>query len=295
MAGLFSNLQQEIEFCRQTYPGFDAIAGDVESLLSSVEGFATGLSPRVGSHGKEMNQEHIDAFLGDGKSLSPEIKVRKDEFEELSFIICDGLTGICSEAQEAIWEFRQKLLKVVFPSCADVITADDAYISRLLEVSPKNEEMGRDLSTIIVSWVLYVFYRGQMNEDLQNLNSRMWDGGSCPVCGQSPHYALLDSEDGSGVLDCWLCGTRWCFMRLKCPYCHNQDHEKLGYFTIESMEICRVYFCRECNQYIKVFDLKASGREDADLLLHNLATLSVDLVAENEGFTAGSGLQLVQK
>ncbi len=289
---LFSNLRREIEFCRQTYPGFDDVGDAMESLFAAAEEFARGTVTEVDSEYSVPGQQELDALHRQGKPLCPDLRVDRENFEKAVSVVCNGVIGMYPAAEGAIRRFQEDFLATAFSESTVLFVFDEVSVTRLLSISSDDDEtMGRDLSTLIVSLTLFVLYRGQMDEDLRELNSRLWDEGICPVCGQSPHYGLLHSEDGSRLLECWMCGTRWSFLRLKCPHCENDDHKHLGYFTVESMEFVRVYFCEDCNQYFKVFDLQEQEKEDADLLIHNLATLSVDLVAASEGFRAGSGLQ----
>jgi transcription elongation factor Elf1 len=78
--------------------------------------------------------------------------------------------------------------------------------------------------------------------------------GRCPVCGAEPFIAEFDEEDGRKRLSCGLCGTRWRFPRLKCPFCGNEDQAKLGYLEVEGLEGYRAYVCDVCRGYVKAVD-----------------------------------------
>jgi len=116
-----------------------------------------------------------------------------------------------------------------------------------------------------------------------DMDKQQWSKGYCPLCGSQPDMAFFE-KTGKRHLHCELCGEEWPFPRIKCPFCNTEDQEKLGYFEAEEEEGFRVYFCRVCNRYIKTIDKKAF-EEVAPLELENLATLHLDLLARENGFT----------
>lgn len=116
-----------------------------------------------------------------------------------------------------------------------------------------------------------------------NIDTDGWDYGYCPLCGSQPNMAYF-AKTGRRYLHCELCGEEWTFSRIRCPFCDNQDQETLGYFEAEEEEGFRVYFCRECMRYLKTIDKKAF-EEVAPLELENLATIHLDLLANENKFT----------
>jgi len=120
------------------------------------------------------------------------------------------------------------------------------------------------------------------NASIGELDRHQWEKGYCPFCGSPPDMAFFE-KTGKRNLHCELCGEEWLYPRIKCPFCDTEDQEKLGYFEAEEEEGFRVYFCRECNRYIKTVDKKAF-EEVAPLDLENLATLHLDLLARENGF-----------
>jgi len=109
-----------------------------------------------------------------------------------------------------------------------------------------------------------------------------WDAGYCPLCGSQPDMAFFN-KTGERYLHCGLCGEEWRFTRIKCPFCNSEDQDSLGYFEAEEEEGFRVYFCRSCSRYIKTVD-KRIFEVVAPLELENLATLHLDLLAQEQGF-----------
>ena len=109
-----------------------------------------------------------------------------------------------------------------------------------------------------------------------------WDYGYCPLCGSQPDMAYF-TKTGKRYLHCELCGEEWAFSRIRCPFCDNQDQETLGYFEVEEEEGFRIYFCRECMRFLKTIDKKAF-EEVAPLELENLATIHLNILANEHGF-----------
>lgn len=110
-----------------------------------------------------------------------------------------------------------------------------------------------------------------------------WSEGYCPVCGKDPKIGALKEEEGRKFLFCNQCGTEWQFRRIKCPFCGNEEQKNLSYFTVNSDERYRVDVCDACKRYVKIVDLRNSSR-DADLDVEDIATLHLDMLANEEGY-----------
>ncbi|MBN2254760.1 MAG: formate dehydrogenase accessory protein FdhE [Deltaproteobacteria bacterium] len=115
------------------------------------------------------------------------------------------------------------------------------------------------------------------------IKSSQWAEGYCPVCGKEPKIGELREEEGFRYLFCNQCGCEWDYMRVKCPFCGNDDQQTLAYFTIEDEEKYRVDVCNKCNRYIKTVDFRKIG-EEANLDVEDIATLHLDMLANEEGY-----------
>jgi FdhE protein len=94
-----------------------------------------------------------------------------------------------------------------------------------------------------------------------------------------------EGVEGARFLVCSSCGYEWRFMRLKCPFCENKEHERLRYFYIEKEgRAYRVDVCEKCKRYIKTLDTKELG-EEVIPLIEDIGTLHLDILAQNEGYT----------
>ena len=112
-----------------------------------------------------------------------------------------------------------------------------------------------------------------------------WQEGFCPVCGSRDGMTELAGEDGKRYLSCSACTFRWPFKRLRCPFCGNEEVEKLSYF-VTGDGATRVDTCKACSRYIKTRDSR-KGSAELPLDLEDLLTIHLDLLAVRQGFERG--------
>lgn len=149
------------------------------------------------------------------------------------------------------------------------------------------EESWSDNKTVRL--LIYEALRPVMESYSQTLKDKIkdedWGKGVCPVCGEKPRMAELRGEEGKRIFLCSLCSHEWSFMRVKCPFCENDNQEELGYLSVEGEPNYRINICKKCKGYIKTIDTKDFG-EDADvsLVLEDITTLHLDILAKKEGF-----------
>jgi FdhE protein len=127
----------------------------------------------------------------------------------------------------------------------------------------------RTLAPVLAS---YAEWRGLEQNDEQ------WMRGWCPVCGAPPAMAQI-TPDGTEPrsLVCGCCHTLWQYLRIGCPYCENQDQNKLFILNIAEEPLFRLDHCGECNGYLKTFN----GVQDLDLHLSDWSTVHLDLLARS--------------
>lgn len=112
-----------------------------------------------------------------------------------------------------------------------------------------------------------------------------WNRHSCPVCGSPAAMAELVGEEGERHLSCSSCFSRWAYNQPACPFCGNDEPEKLTYFTTGDGPH-RVDICLACSQYIKT-RLSPTGSAGVPPELDDLATVLLDLLAAQEGYRRG--------
>jgi FdhE protein len=127
-------------------------------------------------------------------------------------------------------------------------------------------------------------------ESLEGLRAAgAWDRGYCPTCGGWPVLGEFRGLEQVRYLRCGLCASGWEFPRLRCAYCGGADHRHLGYFHAEGEEgRYRAGTCDACRGYVKMVSTLAPLTGPA-LLVADLATVHLDLVAVERGFVAPGG------
>jgi len=289
--GKQQELNEEIKTCCRLYPEFASAEPLVKSLYQAKESFAKKpLQPEP----INLSAEEIQGRFAAGAPLVDKPAVDKKAFLELFRALSPQFVKKEPSLKESLKELETFFKDYFALQEGETWPVGDwpDLIAGAVEKTP----VQRDLATLIVTFILSSLFDLQYNlEQTDDIDAAAWTQGGCPVCGVKPHYGLLKDKEGVRMLSCWLCGFRWVFSRLQCPYCLNKDMEDLGLFTVGDNQNCRVHFCKNCRSYLKVFDLRDAVAEDAYLPVHNLATLSYDLHAAKEGFKPGSGLQWVNE
>jgi FdhE protein len=115
-----------------------------------------------------------------------------------------------------------------------------------------------------------------------------WSRGYCPLCGAWPTLAEMRGLDRSRRLRCGRCRGDWQFPVLCCSYCNESRHDQLHALVPESDEQTRrVDVCESCKGYIKTFaTLQALPLRSLAIL--DLATLELDVIAQDRGYTRPS-------
>jgi FdhE protein len=124
-----------------------------------------------------------------------------------------------------------------------------------------------------------------------------WRGAACPVCGGPPQASVIAEETGEFMagsprsLVCGRCATWWSFSRITCPACSEEDPRRIEAFLAEGKPCVRVDTCTTCDGYIKTFDFREKGGVDLVPLVDDVATLTLDVWAREQGF-ARAGVSL---
>ena len=109
-----------------------------------------------------------------------------------------------------------------------------------------------------------------------------WHKGYCPVCGSMPELAFLKGEEGQRWLRCAFCGHDWRYVRLSCPFCENEDQQKLMTYYIAGREQERAEVCHKCGRYVVSIDLR--GRLDEAVLdVAAIGLVHLDMLSQEKG------------
>jgi FdhE protein len=124
---------------------------------------------------------------------------------------------------------------------------------------------------------------------LESRLPRFWPDGYCPVCAAWPTLAERRGIDRSRQLRCGRCAVEWGNQALCCVYCGERDHRRLGSLVPEDGgEVLKVEICHTCGGYLK--SVATLQRIPAiELLLRDLDTVELDLVAVNRGYGRPEG------
>jgi len=111
-----------------------------------------------------------------------------------------------------------------------------------------------------------------------------WAHGYCPICGGWPALAEIRELDGNRHLRCALCGSDWRTEWLRCPFCGERDHERLGSLVSpDRRERQTIEVCEGCRGYVKTITTLAPLRPE-HVVVEDLATLVLDVAALERGY-----------
>jgi FdhE protein len=134
------------------------------------------------------------------------------------------------------------------------------------------------------------FARACLQPISENLRSQLpidpnYSQNTCPACGGIPQAAVLRPEGDGGRrwLLCSFCLGEWLFRRVLCPWCGEQDKEKLPRYSADECTYVRVEGCDTCKRYLKGIDLTIDGR--AVPLVDEVALAVLDVWAAEHGYT----------
>jgi len=284
--------QEEIERCRRLYRGFSDIEPFIQKTFQKVFLFLEN-NNREGLLDKVTLEENkVGSKFKNGESIgiNPTIKTETflsflKELGEVVFLVNPDLKISMEKFQKYLEKFQEQAEERV--NREEIIGLKNFLLEEKI-IAP-------DMATFLFTTALSATYRFNLEDIIKKIPADLWEGGNCALCGEKPHFGMLRSEDGAKILECWLCGTQWVHTRIKCPFCSNTEQEELGFFTVEENDLCRVHFCNQCGCYYKIFDKRKIAGENLVLPVHNLASLAYDLLAKEEGFFPGSGLEWVNE
>ncbi len=278
----------ELDRCSLMYKSLDEKCPFLGAVYGAVDEYteASPVTPLPVPDAQSSEEE-----LRAGRSLGIRPRIETSKFVELLLLTAAGMTASNPDLAGAVDDLRQGCDRLLAGSGSDISVEEALEFRRALADAGV---LAKDMAAFLFTVTLSSFYRQLLGGVSGSVRLDLYDGGKCPTCGQKPHYGTLRKEDNAKLLNCWLCGTQWSHTRISCPFCDNRDVDQLGYFTVEGNDACRVSFCRACSGYYKIIDtrnLDMSG--GINLSIHNLATLSYDSLARQEGFSPGSELEWV--
>lgn len=128
-------------------------------------------------------------------------------------------------------------------------------------------------------------------EAIPPLTEDDWQGPACPLCGGPPQVSVIHEGTGEFLggaprsLVCSRCAGWWRFARATCPACGETDPRDLVPYVPEQTPWVRVDGCRTCRSYAKTFDLREDGARGVVPLVDDIASLTLDLWAAQQGLS----------
>jgi len=231
--------------------------------------------------GRGLAKEVISERLERGIPLQPFHELPID-WTLLQNLLQQVLVTIASYplfSPEEITSLRKVVLD--YPLLKQIVEA--WYEGKSLPALTGNTASG--LLPAIIRAGIWPFLTIQSEMLLPQVDQERWRKRYCPICGGRADFCFLEKENGARWLSCSRCDTEWLFQRLECPYCGNQNQDKLAYFTDEE-GLYRLYICEECRSYIKGIDLRKTASEVL-LPLEKVITIELDNQAQNDGYKPG--------
>jgi FdhE protein len=123
---------------------------------------------------------------------------------------------------------------------------------------------------------------------IETPSREQWTGRACPACGGLPQVSVIAPESGEFMggsprsLVCGRCAGWWTFPRAVCAWCGEEDPQKVAPFVPDA-GAARIDACETCSVYMKTFDLRQPGGSVVVPLVDDVATLTLDLWAREQG------------
>ncbi|MDD5746999.1 MAG: formate dehydrogenase accessory protein FdhE [Candidatus Omnitrophica bacterium] len=166
--------------------------------------------------------------------------------------------------------------------------------SSLMDSLARLTAMNKNTLAIIANCLAKPFFEHAAAQLNFKIKGDQWSKGYCPVCGGRPLMAKFRRDDGKRILECSLCGTNWPFLRIRCPFCDNDDKDTLQFFFVDDTSPYRVDVCDKCRKYIKTVDeRKLPENEEAVVVIDDIATAYLDVAAGNEKYGCGCSESVV--
>lgn len=162
-------------------------------------------------------------------------------------------------------------------------------VKRWYEVT--SERAAGDITPEIasVSQVLAIAMRPFLARSSESLLQKMdlsgWHFGHCPFCGWEPDFATI-TPAGDRRLICGRCTAQWSYGAYTCPFCANDDRERITSFATRDGRY-RVYGCDACQRYVKAYDARNAPRPVL-VGVDTIVTLPLDAAAMQRGYSSDS-------
>jgi FdhE protein len=275
MGKILSKSLETIEKYKHMSPHYEELLEILEEILILREEYRRKLKQDVFS----VDETHIDMKMSGGLPLIDFTQNNFDLSQPRQYFF-----KLLEIAKKRSPDETDKILKDLDQGSLDYESmVRDSFVREPEEQTPEEEERIFDLLGLFVEESLRPALEMVAEKYHDVIVKSEWAEGYCPVCSKEPKIAELREEEGFRYLYCNQCGFEWNYLRIKCPFCGNEDQQELAYFTIEGEEKYRVDVCNNCKRYIKTVDFRKTT-EKANLDVEDIATLHLDILASEEGY-----------
>jgi FdhE protein len=275
MGKILSKSLETIEKYKHMSPHYEELLEILEEILILREEYRRKLKQDVFS----VDETHIDMKMSGGLPLIDFTQNNFDLSQSRQYFF-----KLLEIAKKRSPDETDKILKDLDQGSLDYESmVRDSFVREPEEQTPEEEERIFDLLGLFVEESLRPALEMVAEKYHDVIVKSEWAEGYCPVCSKEPKIAELREEEGFRYLYCNQCGFEWNYLRIKCPFCGNEDQQELAYFTIEGEEKYRVDVCNNCKRYIKTVDFRKTT-EKANLDVEDIATLHLDILASEEGY-----------
>lgn len=213
------------------------------------------------------------SFAVDAERASALMDALKDLAREQGGALARSVQLLEEAEREGVFDRKEAFARFI---------ADDAdHFARLCELTPEAPRLIPFLVQASATPFVEVMAEAVVGE--AGLGS-VWQHGHCPVCGSLPLIGRLLEKEGHRSLVCSFCHSEYRTRRLQCPYCLEEDMEKLEYFDSPDEPGYMVNVCRSCNGYIKTADFRKLDKPSLPLF-DDLESLALDMLASQKGLT----------
>jgi len=279
MASILKDSLQTIQTYRASSPQYAELLDILEEILILREEFRRGMKREVFPIEEKLLAAKMAGGLPlvDFSSLSSDLSEPKGYFLALLEIAEKRNPGETAEIARKIRDGEVLFQDLIYESFNPL--ADEQEI----EADADEGDAAFDLVELFLEESLRPALEQVVARHGTAVAKSGWSEGYCPICGREPKIGEIRDEEGTRYLYCNQCGFEWSFLRIKCPFCGNEEQQTLAYFTVEEDERRRVDVCNACKRYIKIVDFRETN-EKADLDVEDIATLHLDMLANDEGY-----------
>ena len=268
-------------------PSADIFLARAQRLEQLAEGHTLGDYLRFVARLARAQQERLDA--GTAAELPTPERLAQCRDYEMPPLAPAGLglpTGWRDTARHLARTVRPALPAAGQAALESILAGEDAWLdAQAMQLLDGNTE-GLDAAVAPVIGAALQVHWTRLARQLEPAQvGRPEHPSLCPVCGSHPVSSVLrigGAENGLRFLHCALCSSEWHVVRAKCSNCDNS--KGIAYYHLEGDDnVVRAESCPECRTYLKV--IHQDKNPMADPVADDLATLTLDLLMDETGFT----------